>query len=87
MVDNEPFMYNKLVAGRDAKVKTGQILTFEPLAAVMEDTVRALQQQMNAFTNFDNQEDVPDQTRRPWNFPCLTWSQRVPRYGQSCAET
>ena len=34
MVENEPFMYNKLVAGRDAKVKTGQILTFEPSALV-----------------------------------------------------
>ena len=30
MVDNEPFMYNKLVAGRDAK-----ILTFEPSALVL----------------------------------------------------
>ena len=34
MVENEPFMYNKLVAGRDARVKTGQILTFEPSALV-----------------------------------------------------
>ena len=34
MVENEPFMYNKLVAGRDAKVKTGQVLTFEPSALV-----------------------------------------------------
>ena len=32
MFENEPFVYNKLVAGRDAKVKTGQILTVEPLA-------------------------------------------------------
>ena len=86
MVENEPFMYNKLVAGRDAKVKSGQILTFEPLAGAMEDAVRALEQQMNEFTDFDNQEDVPDQMRTPWNFPCLTWNQRVPRYGQSCAE-
>ena len=49
----------------------------------MEDAVRALQQQVNEFTVFDNQEDVPDQKRTPWNFPCLTWSQRVPRCGQS----
>ena len=88
MVDNEPFMYNKLVAGLDAKVKTGQILDSWPLSSgVMEDAVRALQQQMNEFTDFDNQEDVPDQMRTHWNFPCLTWSQRVPRCGQSCAET
>ena len=32
MVENEPFMYNKLVAGLDAKGTTGQILTFEPSA-------------------------------------------------------
>ena len=40
-------MFHKLVAGRDVKVTTGQILTFEPSAGVMEDAVRALQQQMN----------------------------------------
>ena len=33
MVENEPFMY-KLVADLDAKVKTGQILTFESSALV-----------------------------------------------------
>ena len=37
--------------------------------------MRALQQQMNEFTDFDNQEDVLDQMRTP----CLTWSQRIPR--------
>ena len=49
----------------------------------MEDAVRALQQQVNEFTDFDNREDVPDQMRTPWNFPCLTWSQRVLRCGQN----
>ena len=40
-------MYNKLVAGRDAKVKTGQILTIETLSSgTKEDAVRALQQQV-----------------------------------------
>ena len=34
----------------------------------MEDAVRALQQQVNEFTDFDNQEDVPDQMRTPWHF-------------------
>ena len=24
---------------------------------------------MNEFTDFDNQEDVPDQMRTPWDFP------------------
>ena len=33
----------------------------------MEDAVRALQQQMNEFTEFDNQENVPDQVRTHWN--------------------
>ena len=37
-------------------------------SGVMEDAVRPLQQQMNEFTDFDNQEDVPDQMRTPWNF-------------------
>ena len=68
MVENEPFMYNKLVPGRDAKVTTGKILTFEPSALVfMEDAMRAFQQQMHEFTDFDNQEDVPDQMRTHWN--------------------
>ena len=60
-------MFYKLVAGRDAKVTTGQILTFEPSAGVMEDAMRALQQQMNEFTDYDNQEEVPDRMRTPWN--------------------
>ena len=34
-------------------------------SGVMEDAVRPLQQQMNEFTDFDNQEDVPDQMRTP----------------------
>ena len=37
---------------------------------------------MNEFTDFDSHGDMPDQLLTPWNFPCLTWSQRVPRCGQ-----
>ena len=25
---------------------------------------------VNEFTSFDNQGDVPDRMRTPWNFPC-----------------
>ena len=40
MVENEPFMYDKLVAGRDAK--SGKTLTFEPLALVQLKIVRCI---------------------------------------------
>ena len=75
-------MYNKLIAGLDAEVQTGQILP--SASGLMEFAVRALQQQVNEFTNFENQEDVPDQTRTHWNFPCLTWSRRVSVFVKAC---
>ena len=52
MVENETFMFNKLVAGLDAKVTIWTDLD--------QDAVRVLQQQVNEFTDFDNQENVPN---------------------------
>ena len=83
-------MHNKLVAGLDAKVKTGLILTFEPSAGKWKDAVRALQQQVNEFTDFDNQENVPVQMRTHWKrlrCPGVLFQPnglRVPRQENDC---
>ena len=56
-----------------------------PSSGVMEDAVRVLQKQVNEFTDFDNQENVPSVDTL--ELTLFDVESRVPRYGQSCAET
>ena len=59
--------------------------SLNPSSGVMEDAVRVLQKQVNEFTDFDNQENVPSVDTL--ELTLFDVESRVPRYGQSCAET
>ena len=59
MVENDQTCTTSWLLVLTQMSQSGQILTLNPSSGVMEDAVRVLQQQVNEFTDFDNQENVP----------------------------